>query len=176
MNQFKKIIIIGSSSTGKSTLALAISKKLKIPHQELDAFYWEENWTRANTEQFRQRVEQFTNQTHWVLDGNFQIARDLIWPQATHIIWLDYNLPIILYRFFIRSIRRSLFKEKLWNNNRETIWGSMICKDSLFLWILKTYKRNKKNFSQLLEEKSYPQARFIRLKSPQDTKVFLSSI
>jgi hypothetical protein len=31
-----------------------------------------------------------------VLDGNYGIVRDLVWRRATHLIWLDYDRPIIM--------------------------------------------------------------------------------
>lgn len=39
MSNMTKIVIIGSSSSGKTTLAKNISKKLDIDHQELDYFF-----------------------------------------------------------------------------------------------------------------------------------------
>ena len=39
-----------------------------------------------------------------VLDGNYGIVRDLVWRRATHLIWLDYDRPIIMYRVIRRSL------------------------------------------------------------------------
>ncbi len=39
-----RIAIIGNSGAGKSTLARALSKRLGIPHVELDALNWRPGW------------------------------------------------------------------------------------------------------------------------------------
>ncbi len=171
----KRIVIIGSSSSGKTTLAKELSHKLNIQHKELDSFYWEPNWTEADPKIFRERVDCFTKQSNWITDGNFSQVQDLVWSRATTIIWLDYPFNIIIRQFFKRSIIRSFKKEELWNGNRETLWNSIIRPKSLLAWILKTYRRNKKRFSSLMESTEYPHAQFIQLKHPKETNIFLES-
>ena len=176
MNQLKRIIIIGTSCSGKTTLAKSLSKKLNITHKELDSFFWEKNWQQVTPETFRQRVQAFTKNETWITDGNFSQVRELIWTKATTIIWLNYPLPLILKRFFSRSFKRSLTKEELWNGNTESLYNSMIRVDSLLVWILKTYRRNKKNYKALQTSDLYPQANFIELNSPKKTKEFLKTL
>ncbi len=172
----KRIVIIGSSSSGKTTLGKALSKKFNIEHKELDLFFWEPNWTQADDETFRKRVDPFTAQEDWITDGNFSQVRDLVWGRATSVIWLDYPFHIIIRQFFKRSIIRSFKKEELWSGNKETLWNSILKSDSLLVWILKTYKRNKKRYSALMESTDYPNIKFIRLKSPKETEQFLSKL
>ncbi len=40
----QRVVIIGSSSSGKTTLGKKLANKLSITHEELDALYWEPNW------------------------------------------------------------------------------------------------------------------------------------
>lgn len=172
----ERIAIIGSSSSGKTTLANKLSRKLVIQHKELDYFFWEPNWVQADNETFRFRVDKFTSQQKWITDGNFSQVRDLVWGRATTIIWLDYSFVLIMKQFFSRSIRRSLTKESLWSGNIETLWNSILKPDSLFVWILKTYKRNIRRYSKLMKDSEYSHAEFIRLKSPKETQQFLNSL
>jgi adenylate kinase family enzyme len=172
----KRIVIIGSSSSGKTTLGQTLSKRLNIEHQELDFFFWEPNWTQADPESFRQRVDPFTAKETWITDGNFSQVRDLVWGRATSVIWLDYPFHIIIKQFFKRSIIRSFKKEKLWDKNTETLWNSMLRPDSLLMWILKTYKRNKKRYSALMDSKEFPNVKYIRLKNPKETEQFLNKL
>lgn len=172
----ERIVIIGSSSSGKTTFAKSLSEKLDIKHKELDFFYWEPNWTEATPENFRNRVDEFTSQSTWITDGNFGQIRDLVWARATTIIWLDYPFKIIMKQFFKRSIIRSFKKEELWNGNRETLWNSILRPKSLLVWILRTYRRNKKCFSVLMESTEYSNAKYIQLKHPKETEQFLKNI
>ncbi|MBT3585135.1 MAG: adenylate kinase [Halobacteriovoraceae bacterium] len=176
MKKPQRIAIIGSSCTGKTTLAKELSKRLKIPHQELDQFNWQENWSEAPLEVYRQRVDRLTSQECWVTDGNYRKSRDLVWERATTIIWLDFTLPLILSRFFSRSIRRSFSKVELWNGNRETLWNSILRRESLLAWILKVYEPNRKSFSALMKDPKYGAQNFIHFDHPYQLEKFLQSI
>jgi adenylate kinase family enzyme len=172
-----KIVIIGSSSSGKTTLAKNISKKLDIDHQEARLFFWEENWKESKLEVFRERVNNFTNNDKWITDGNFASSvSDIVWARADTIIWLDYSLSRTLIQFFLRSIRRSFSGEELWHGNRETLWNSIFRPKSLFLWIITNYKRNRKRFLLLISSKKYPHISFLHFKSPKETESFLSKL
>src|SRR6185437_15192517 len=43
----------------------------------------------------------------WVTDGNKRAVRDLVWPRADTIVWLDYPLGISLWRLAKRARRRT---------------------------------------------------------------------
>ncbi|MCJ7434238.1 MAG: hypothetical protein MUO77_12195 [Anaerolineales bacterium] len=44
---YQRLIIIGTTSSGKSTLAERLSKKLNLDFIELDALHWEASWVEA---------------------------------------------------------------------------------------------------------------------------------
>ena len=43
----RRIVVIGNTCAGKSTLAAGLAKKLSVPFVDLDALYWEPNWRPA---------------------------------------------------------------------------------------------------------------------------------
>ncbi|MFO7584499.1 MAG: shikimate kinase, partial [Anaerolineales bacterium] len=79
---YRRIIVIGVTSAGKSTLAENLAAKLGIDFIELDALHWEPDWVDAPLEIFRQRVETATSAPAWALAGNYSAVRDLTWPRA----------------------------------------------------------------------------------------------
>ncbi|OFZ45955.1 MAG: hypothetical protein A2577_02800 [Bdellovibrionales bacterium RIFOXYD1_FULL_36_51] len=170
----QRIVIIGSSSSGKTTLGALLSKKLLIEHKELDFFFWKSNWQESDFEEFRQKVDAFTRNDKWIVDGNYLKVKDLTWKRATDIIWLDYSLPIILKRFFIRSLTRSLKREVLWNGNVETFKNNLFSTDSLLIWIFKTFFKNRKTFLALKESDEFSNIRFHHFKRPSELKNFLN--
>lgn len=176
MKELKRIVIIGTSSSGKTTLARKISSKLKIEHQELDSFFWKQNWQESELEEFRQKVDSFTNKDLWITVGNFSKVRDLVWTRATHIIWLDYPLSVILPQFFKRSLLRSIKREILWGTNRETLWNSILKPNSLLIWILKTFQRNKKQYQELLNSADFKHVTFLKFEHPRDTQDFVDKL
>ena len=118
----KRTVVIGTTSSGKSTLASQLAGKIGGDCIELDALHWEPNWTEAPDEVFRKRVENAIKSNTWVVAGNYHIVRDLVWQRAEAIIWLDYPFHIVFRRLLTRTIRRSFQQEELWNGNRENFW------------------------------------------------------
>src|SRR5215813_3241988 len=94
----QRIMIIGTTGSGKTTLASQLAKRLALSQVELDALYWNPQWTPASPEVFRERVSAALSGERWVVDGNYQLVRDLIWQRADTLIWLDYPLPLALWR------------------------------------------------------------------------------
>ena len=171
----KRIAVIGTTGSGKTTLARQISKRLGIPHVELDALHWEPNWTEPPVEVFRKRVSQALCSDAWVIDGNYSVARDIIWSRADSIVWLDYALPLILWRLVWRTVRRIITREELWNGNREH-WQAIFGRDSLIAWALGTHPRHRRDYPVLLERPEYAHLSLIRLRSPRETNTWLACL
>lgn len=114
----RRIVVVGTTGSGKTTTARRLAANLGYPHVELDALHWEPNWTPAPVEVFRRRVREVTRAACWVVDGNYSQVRDVLWPAADTIVWLDYALPVIMGRLLRRTARRALPREELWNGNR----------------------------------------------------------
>lgn len=114
-----RIIIIGTSGSGKTTFAKALASTLGIPHVELDAIHWAANWTQVPDDEMRLRVSEATASPRWIMDGNYGQVRDIVWGQADTLIWLKYSFPTIFFRAFKRTIKRVLTQEELWHRNRE---------------------------------------------------------
>lgn len=116
-----RIVVIGTTGSGKTSLARALASALGVPRAEQDAFFHEPHWTEAPPERFLARVDAFTAQPAWVIDGNYGLVRELIWSRADTLLWLDYPTAIVFRRLLLRTLRRGLTHEVLWNGNRERL-------------------------------------------------------
>jgi len=146
----KRIAIIGATGSGKTTFSRQLSRVLDIYHVELDSIMWLPNWQKEDWDVVRQQVQQKMDSRGWVCDGNYSKLRDIVWRQADTIIWLDYPFLLVLYRLFIRTMKRVFLRTRLWNNNRESFRKTFLSKDSLFLWLFQSYPRLKKTYPQIL--------------------------
>ena len=99
----KKILVIGCSGVGKSTFAAQISRKTDLPFTPTDPFYWKPNWQLNPIENVIELVDVATQQNAWVLDGNFDDWRGIVWQRADTIVWLEYPLWRILFQVFTRN-------------------------------------------------------------------------
>jgi len=175
---YQRIVVVGTTSSGKSTLVSQLAERLNVNFLELDALYWEPNWKEASLEDFRSRVETAMQAKAWVVAGNYHAVRDLIWPQAEAIIWLDYPLLLIFSRLWNRSWRRWWYQEELWNGNREKLWWhfKIWSQESLFHWLFKTYWRRKREFPMLLGLPEHQHLKVIRFQHPRETEQWLQVI
>jgi len=171
---FQRIAVIGTSGSGKTTLACQLADRLGLPHVELDALHWDANWTMAPLPVFRERVARALAGDAWVVDGNYSKVRDVVWPRAQLIVWLDYGLPVIFWRLFWRSLRRSLSREELWNGNRERLRDQFLSRDSLFLWALQTNRRHRAEYVALLGRPEHAHLKLVRLRSPGAARAWLA--
>jgi len=132
-----KINILGSSCSGKSTVSKRISESLSIDLIEIDRINWQlGNWIELSKEDLRKELsERLKDKESWVVDGSYGKVMDIIWKDVDIIIWLDFPLYLIMYRYFSRTIKRIIHKEQLFGaNNIETFRMQFFSKDSLFIY------------------------------------------
>ncbi len=161
----RRIVVLGTTGAGKTVLAQQLSAALGFPHIELDALRWDADWTDAGDEVFRSRIADAVSGNSWVVDGNYSIARDLVWPKATMVVWLDYPLGIVLWRLLRRTLRRVATGEELWNGNRERFANAFFRRDSLFAWAIKTHGRRRRTYPPAFAEPQHSHLEVVRLRS-----------
>jgi adenylate kinase family enzyme len=172
----KRIVVIGTSCVGKTTVAAKISEIIDAPHIELDQYNWLPNWQMRDNDELRSIVNRLTDGDRWVVDGNYGHVRDIVWSRATHIVWLDFAFVVVFYRALRRTVRRIVFREELFSGNRETFKGSFLSKDSILLWVLKTHFRWKRLYPDLFNKYENKHLKIIRLKNQKKTDKFIDSI
>ncbi len=175
-NCVQRISVVGTTGSGKSTVARQISRHLQLPYVELDALYWDENWTGVPEQVFRARVAAAINAERWVIDGNYSRIRHLVWERAEAVVYLDYSFVRTFWQLFRRTIRRSIQREELWHGNREDLRKSFFSKDSIMLWMLRSYHRRRTKYRELIQQPENAHLHFVHLKTPQTTEAWLSSL
>lgn len=171
-----RIAIVGTSGVGKTTLAKAVAATLKIPHVELDALFWQPDWQPSETWEFWDQVDAATTGDNWVVDGNYLRARLIVWERANLVVWLNYSLPLILWRVTRRTIARSWQRQELWNGCYETFQKGFLSRDSIILWALKTYGKNRRSLPEWLAMPQYQHLPVVELRSPRATDAWLRSL
>ena len=105
----RRIVVVGTTGSGKSTLAARIASQLRITHIEMDALFWGPGWSERPYDELRLVVDEATDEPDWVVDGYCRRTRDIIWPKANTLVWLDYPLPLIMWRLWWRALRRVFY-------------------------------------------------------------------
>lgn len=174
-----KINVIGTSGSGKSTVARGIAQKLKIPYIQLDALFWRSDWQGTPDDVFFTKIEEsLAGKGDWVIDGNYKRTQSIKWREVDTIVWVDYSFARTLYQAVRRAATRAWQGQEIWpgTGNRETFRKSFFSRESIILWTLKTYKNNRRQYQALLNDARWQHVRFVRLRSPRETQAFLGSL
>jgi hypothetical protein len=151
-----------------------------VPYVELDALNWGPNWTMVPIDVFKERVARAVEGDAWVIDGNYggRGARDLVWPRADTVVWLDPPLSVILARLLARAVRRIRSGEEIWpdTGNRETYRNQFVARDNLFWWALKTYRRRRRELPEILARPEYAHLTVRHFRRPAEADAWLSRI
>ncbi|HMM88458.1 DNA topology modulation protein [Bradyrhizobium sp.] len=87
----QRVLVMGSSGSGKSTFARRLSGIAGLPFVSLDALYWKPGWVASDNAEFGHRVAEVARQPQWVMDGNFMRhgAGELRRQSSDTVIWFD---------------------------------------------------------------------------------------
>jgi adenylate kinase family enzyme len=138
-----RIAVHGASGSGKTTLAAELAVRLGVPRTELDGLYHQPGWTRLATDEFRALVAKEVERPGWVVDGNYEQVRDLVWDRAQMIVVIDLPRWRVMGQLVRRTVTRSVVRAELWNGNRESFRNLFSLDDdrNVVLWSWRTHHR-----------------------------------
>jgi adenylate kinase family enzyme len=169
MDPGPRVVVVGTSGSGKTTLATRLSERLGLPHVELDALQHGPNWQQATEDELRARATVATAAEAWVVDGNYAAVRDVVWPRATAIVWLDLARPVVMVQVIGRSVTRAITRRPLWNDNRER-WQTWLDADHPIRWAWSTHADRRARYEALVDE------RWVRLRTRREVRAWLAGV
>lgn len=178
MGRPQRIVVVGTTGSGKTTLARELADTLGLTHIELDALHWEPNWIEAADGVLGARVADAlaTNPDGWVVDGNYLTKTEsLTWANADTVVFLDFPLPVIVARLTRRTIRRSRSQEELWSGNRERL-RTLVSRDSLLWWAVKTHARNRRRYRARMDDPDWQHLQIVRLRNRTEIGHYVASL
>ena len=166
----KRIIVLGCSGSGKSTLAPILAERLALPYLATDAVYWSKDWRPTPPAEVRAWVEAATAAEAWVLDGNFDAEREVVWARAELAVWLDLSLATTLWRVSHRNLG--------WWVRRETVWGGarMTLTKALtgIRHALRSHALKHRTYPAQLAE--FPHLKVVRITAPRELTTWLAGL
>ncbi|MFF7362342.1 AAA family ATPase [Streptomyces sp. NPDC008125] len=115
----RRILVVGITGAGKSTLARALAARLDVPWYEMDALHFSgPGW--AVSADFGRAVAAIVEEERWIFDsyGSPEV-RDLVWERADTVVWLDYPRRVVMPRVLRRSLLRTVTRRRIFGGNRE---------------------------------------------------------
>ena len=158
----KKIIVIGSPGSGKSTVSRALHNKTGIPLYHLDMMYWNADKTTVEKSVFLERLSTVLEKDEWIIDGNYGSTMELRMAACDTVIFLDYPLEVCLDG--IKERRGKSCSDMPWIETEE---------DAEFIEFIKNYNEQQKPKVMKLLEK-YSNKNIIVFKSREEADAFLN--
>jgi len=171
-----RISVIGSTGSGKTTAARTLADRLGFRHIEMDALFWKPNWGETPDEEFLPAVDEATRGDRWVMDGNYSRTRPIVWPRLDTIVWLDYRFHVVFLRLLRRTVVRSISKEELWSGCEERFRNSFFSKDSILVWLFRTYWRRKRTVPRALAQPEHSHISVFHFHTPRAFRRWLRNI
>jgi hypothetical protein len=123
-----RIYIVGGPGSGKTTLAVSLSRDLGVPLLQLDDV-WVRSYERERTDdhvtpaarQFRQElVSEYTAREAWVIEGAEPPFLEAFAQASDLIVWCDVSFTRAAARMFRRHVLAEVRR-----NNRYPGWGRL---------------------------------------------------
>jgi shikimate kinase len=94
----------------------------------------------------------------------------LVLDAAGTVVWLDLPLYVWLPRLLRRTGRRLTGRERIWNDNRETLRGAFLGRKSLFGYALESHFRRRRSWPAELAGR-----RVVHLRSTREVERWLAT-
>src|SRR5690606_26223684 len=122
----RRIMIMGTTNAGKSTLGNAIGHKLGIPAVHADVLYHQPNtdWEPRPKAEFLALHAAAIQETEWVMDGNYSSTLPERLARATGVILLDDDM-LRTRRYFWRTLIQKQRAGGLEGNQDSLKWSML---------------------------------------------------
>jgi adenylate kinase family enzyme len=175
MRAVQRVSVVGTSGSGKSTVARELARAMGVPHLELDSIHHLPRWAPLPTDEFRRIVAGHAATDGWVIDGNYRSVQPLIWARADTVVWLDLPKRTVMRQVIWRTVRRVASRQELWNGNREG-WRNFFSWDpeqSIISWAWHKHAEDQARYRAAANDPANAHLRFVRLTSRKNVRRFL---
>jgi adenylate kinase family enzyme len=165
-----KILVIGYSSSGKSTFAKRLGNHYELPVLHIDTIFFGPNWVDRDKDVVESEIRAFMKQDKWVIDGMYRKLATERYDQCDQLFIFNFNRFKCLYGAIVRRF-------KYHNQNRESIADG--CKERLnlsFIWWILFNGRTKESKKLLKKHMETYKDKVVVFKNRKQTNKYLASI
>ena len=101
----KRVLVIGTGGSGKTTVARRLAQRTGLPLIHLDALYWRSGWQPTPADEWRATVQSLISRDAWIIDGNYGGTLDVRLAACDTVVFLDLPRLVCLWRVLKRQVR-----------------------------------------------------------------------
>ena len=175
-----RIVVVGTSGSGKTTMGKALAAALGVPHVEMDGLNWQPGWydlARNEPQEFFRRVAEAAAGEAWVMDGNYTKARDAHWSRATAFVWMDPPRWVVMRQVIWRSLSRAIARTELWpgTGNKE-LFRKWLDKEHPIRWAWTYWPTNRARYAAIFGGGSFEGRPAYRVASRADGRRLIARL
>lgn len=154
-----RVLVAGSAGSGKTTMCALLARAWGLHQVELDALHHGPGW--QPRPEFEADVHAFVGRPRWVTEMQYSSRiGTLLIDHADLIVWLDHPRLLVMRQVVVRTVRRRLRDEELWNGNKETPLRTVFTdRDHIIRWAWQTHRRTRQKVLDLVAERDTPVVR-----------------
>ena len=161
----KRILVIGSPGSGKSTFARALGELTDLPLLYLDRLFWNADRTTVENQVFDQRLEQAMAQSQrWIMDGNYSRTLDRRLARCQRVFFLDYPVEVCLEG--VRAHRGTVRPDIPWVETEE---------DPEFMDYIRTFPQQQRPKILALQEE-HPEKNWVVFRFREQADAYLQGL
>ncbi|WP_246718230.1 hypothetical protein [Rhizobium laguerreae] len=148
----ERIAIIGPSNAGKSTLAVALSKKLRIPAVHLDQLHHlpGTDWQSRPEAEFAALHDAAIREERWIIEGSYSRLMPQRLARATGVIVITSNHWLRFFRYLKRTLADQSDRAGHLEGAKDSIKWEMV------YWILFKTRNSGVRYATVLQEFGLP--------------------
>jgi adenylate kinase family enzyme len=166
----RRVLVIGSGGSGKSTFSTRLGELLNLEVHHLDKLFWHAGWVETPRDEWLKIVTKLIERDSWIVDGNFSGTLEVRIQKCDTVIFLDVSRWLCLWRIIMRALRfRDGTRPDMAEGCRERLNAEFIA------WVWNYPRRSKPKVVKLLAEHSEGK-KIVWLRTRAEVKEFLMSL
>lgn len=167
----RRVLVAGTSGSGKTRLAGHIASVLGIAPVEIDSLFHGPGWTPRDS--FVADVLGFSAEPDWVTEWQYGPVREVLAERADTLVWLDLSRALVMRQVVRRTLQRRLRRQPLWNGNIEPPLRTIFTdSEHIVRWAWDTHHKSGLRVSALLERR--PELVVVRLRDRREISRWLA--
>ncbi len=157
----RRVIVIGSSGSGKSTFARRLRDITGLPLYYLDMIWHKPDKTNISKEEFDKRLDDILSEDRWIIDGNYQRTLEARLKKCDTVFLFDLPVEVCL----------AGAKARIGTKREDMPWTETELDDDFRQWIVDFPQKQLPEIYGLLEK--YNDKNIVVFKSRQEAETYL---